>query len=251
MRILVTIAVAAIALGLASPRGASAQNSGFYIGGTGGYGWGTSTHTGQLPPNAAPPLLDCGDGIFVPTPSDCPGDAKFRTKGGLIGGALGWNYWSGPWLFGIEGDYSYAALSGGSGTCGNIPHQCGSKLESLGTLRGRVGTSYNDWTLYATGGWAFGEVYGYDVLKTSGSTLYSGWAIGGGIEKRIAPQLSLKLEYLYLDLGSKELFQAPTPGYGEVVSFKANTIRVGINYSFAPVSAPAPAPMITKGPSLK
>jgi outer membrane immunogenic protein len=239
MRIVVAIVFATIALGIASPRVASAQSfNGGYLGLTTGYGWGTSTQTGNLP-------------IFAPPPDGGEGDAKLRTNGGLIGGALGWNAQYGAWIFGIEGDYSYAAISGSSATCGNPVHSCGSRLESLGTVRGRVGTLFNDWMVYGTGGWAFGRVSGFDVLKGSGDAMYSGWTLGGGFEKRFAPQWSLKLEYLYTDLGGKDLFQASVPGFPEHVTYKLNTIRVGINYSFAAEAVPAPAPIITKGRPLK
>jgi outer membrane immunogenic protein len=252
MRFVTALAVAAIAIGLMSPRAASAQNSynGGYFGLTTGYGWGTSTQTGLLPPPPSPQqvLYYCGDGIYVTNPSLCD-DAKLRTKGGLIGGALGWNVQYGTWIFGIEGDYSYAAITGQSNACGNIPHTCGTRLESLGTARGRVGTLFNDWMLYATGGWAFGEVSGYSVAKSAGQAMYSGWTIGGGVEKRFAPQWSLKLEYLYTDLGGKDLYQAPVAGFPEHVAYKLNTIRVGINYYFEPTASPRP--IITKGPSLK
>ncbi len=251
MKTILTIAVAAIALGIASPPSASAQNSfnGGYLGLTTGYGWGTSTHTGLLPaPPAGPTLFDCGDNIFLP---DCgSSDAKFRTKGGLVGGALGWNAQYGAWVFGVEGDYSYAAVGGGSDSCGTIPQACGTRLESLGTVRGRAGTLLNDWLVYGTGGWAFGKVSGFDVRKSSGADIYNGWTIGGGIEKRFAPQWSLKLEYLYTDLGGNDLFQHPVPGYPEHVSYKLNSLRLGISYYFEPAAA-APAPIVTKGRSLK
>lgn len=251
MRAFLTFAVVVIAVSLATPHVAVAQNyNGGYIGLTTGYGWGTSNQQGNLPaPVVGPTLYDCGGGFFVTDPSFCVGDAKLRTKGGLIGGALGWNWQSGAWLFGLEGDYSYAAISGDSNACGTVPHACGTRLDSFGTVRGRVGTLFNNWLLYATGGWAFGRVSGYDVLKTSGDSMYSGWTAGAGIEKRFAPQWSMKLEYLYTDLGSKDLFQANVPGYPERVSYQLNTLRIGINYHFEPETSPRP--IITKGPSLK
>lgn len=243
-KFVIAFIAAAIVAGPVSLRSASAQNyNGGYIGLTSGYGWGTATQTGTIPVVAVP-LDPC-----VVDPNSCVGDAKLRTRGGLIGGALGWNAQYGAWIFGIEGDYSYAAISGSSDVCGSPAHACGSRLESLGTLRGRVGTLVNDWMVYATGGWAFGRVSAYDVLKASGDALYSGWTIGGGLEKRFAPQWSLKLEYLYTDLGGKDLFQANVPGYPEHVAYQVNTLRVGINYYFEPTAAPRP--IITKGPSLK
>jgi outer membrane immunogenic protein len=234
-----TIAVAAFALGIASPRTAAAQSSfnGGYFGLTTGYGWGTSTQTGLIPPPPSAPeiILD---------------DASFSTRGGLIGGALGWNAQYGAWIFGIEGDYSYAAVSGGSSACGIAFNSCGTRLESLGTVRGRVGTLVNDWMLYATGGFAFGQVSGFSVAKSSGDAMYNGWTIGGGIEKRFAPQWSLKLEYLYTDLGGKDLYQATVPGFPEHVEYKLSSLRLGISYYFEP-AAVAAAPMVTKGRPLK
>lgn len=135
-----------------------------------------------IPPAPAAP-------VFIPD------DAKFSTGGGLIGGAIGWNAQYGAWVFGIEGDYSYAAVSGHSDFCGTTGNSCGSRLESLGTVRGRVGAVANDWMLYATGGWAFGEVSGYSTAKLSGDAMYNGWTVGAGLEKRFAPQWSMKLEY--------------------------------------------------------
>lgn len=228
--------LAAAILALALPGSASAQNwNGFYIGATGGYGWGTSAQTGLIPvPPPAPPPED---------------DARLNTRGGLIGGALGWNVQYGTWVFGIEGDYSYAAVKGGSNVCSTLPSACGSRLESLGTVRGRVGAVFNDWMLYATGGWAFGEVSGFSTAKLSGDAMYNGWTVGAGLERRFAPQWSMKLEYLYTDLGNKDLYEAAVPGFPENVAYKVNTVRFGITYNFQPYAAPSP--IITKGPPLK
>jgi outer membrane immunogenic protein len=230
--------LSAAILALALPGSAIAQSwNGFYFGGTGGYGWGTSNQTGLIPPTPATP--------FIP-----PDDAKINTRGGLIGGGLGWNAQYGAWVLGIEGDYSYAAIKGQSDNCGTLPNSCGSRLESLGTVRGRLGAVFGDWLLYGTGGWAFGEVSGFSSAKSSGDAMYSGWTVGAGIETHFAPQWSVKLEYLYSDLGDRDLYQANVPGFPENVAIKVNTIRLGINYSFQPYVAPA-APVVTKGPPLK
>lgn len=228
--------VAALLLALTGSAAAQSWN-GFYVGGSGGYGWGTSDQTGLIPP--------------APTSPDIPpDDAKINISGGLIGGGLGWNSQYGMWVLGLEGDYSYAAISGRSDNCGTLPNSCGSRLESFGTVRGRLGVVFDGMMLYGTGGWAFGEVSGFSSAKSSGNAMYSGWTIGAGIEKHFAPQWSMKFEYLYSDLGDRDLYQANVPGFPENVAIKVNTVRLGINYSFQPHIAPA-APMVTKSRPLK
>ena len=55
--------------------------------------------------------------------------------------------------------------------------------------------------------------------------------MGGGVEVGITQNWRLKVEYLYVDLGSQQMFNV-VPGVPETVSFTANIIRGGINYSF-------------------
>jgi outer membrane immunogenic protein len=61
--------------------------------------------------------------------------------------------------------------------------------------------------------------------------MYSGWTIGGGVEWRLDPRWSAKIEYLYVDLGSRQLFDV-VPGVPETVSATANVLRVGLNFKF-------------------
>jgi outer membrane immunogenic protein len=66
--------------------------------------------------------------------------------------------------------------------------------------------------LYGTGGYAYGRVntdYSVGLLGGAAplatvnvSSTQHGWTAGGGGEYRFAPNWSVKLEYLYLDLGS-------------------------------------------------
>ena len=66
--------------------------------------------------------------------------------------------------------------------------------------------------IYGTGGLAYGNVSSNsDVLFTSGGDTYvgsssamqAGWTLGAGAEYAFNKNLSVKLEYLYIDLGSK------------------------------------------------
>jgi outer membrane immunogenic protein len=187
--------------------------TGGYIGIEGGGGWGHSNQTDHI--------------VF--------GDGSFSMSGGLVGGTAGYNWQTGPWVFGLEGDFSWSDIAGQSSTCGPKFHLCGTKLDSLGTFRGRIGHTVGatgNWLLYGTGGLAVGDVHGWDsILPASGSEFRAGWTVGAGIETSFAPHWTAKLEYLYVDLGKSHLFDI-LPTTPETVSFTANIVRVGVNYSF-------------------
>lgn len=200
--------------------------SGGYVGISGGGGFGHSNQT-----DLGGPGLGGGGGG-----GGGVGDGSYSVNGGLLGGTIGYNWQAGRWVYGFEGDYSWADVSGRSDTCGlsaGNPHPCGTKLSSLGTLRGRVGYAAGatgNWLLYATGGLAVGEVGGWDALMpASGGMLRAGWTAGAGVETVIAPRWTVKAEYLYVDLGKAQLFDIQ-PGIPETVSFNAHIIRAGINY---------------------
>ena len=197
--------------------------TGPYVGIAGGYGWGNSGQT------------DPGIVINQTVTSE---DGSYAVNGGILGGTLGYNWQQGPWVFGVEGDFSWADISGSSNTCGAttpIPHACGTKLESLGTLRGRIGYAMGatgNWLPYVTGGLAVGELQAWDAFTpASGSNFRAGWTVGGGVEVGITQNWTAKVEYLYVDLGSQQMFNV-VPGVPETVSFTANILRAGVNYRF-------------------
>jgi outer membrane immunogenic protein len=201
--------------------------TGPYIGIAGGYGWGHS--------NQSDPGSPCR---YFNNDSNCFADGSYSVSGGILGGTLGYNWQQGPWVFGAEGDYSWADISGSSNTCGassGIPHPCGTKLESLGTLRGRIGYAMGatgNWLPYVTGGLAVGELNAWDsLLPASGSDFRTGWTVGGGVEVGITQNWRFKVEYLYVDLGSQQMFYV-VPTVPETVSFTASILRAGVNYAF-------------------
>jgi outer membrane immunogenic protein len=206
--------------------------TGSYAGIAGGYGWG---HSSQTDPGIPQP----------PTEDLVAADGHYSVRGGLLGGTLGTNWQSGAWVMGWEGDFSWADIKGRSEVCGPLtvlPHPCGTRLDALGTFRGRAGLAAganNNWLLYVTGGLAVGDLYGWDALTpASGHVWRAGWTAGGGVETMLAPNWTAKLEYLYVDLGHGPVFNI-VPGVPESVGLTANIVRAGINYRFAePVAAP-------------
>jgi outer membrane immunogenic protein len=202
--------------------------AGLYVGLSGGYGWGSSTQTDAGIPCTF--FATCGgEELF---------DGSYAPKGGILGGTLGYSWQQGPWVAGIEGDYSGSHVAGSSNGCGtnsSAPHACGADMQSFGTLRGRLGYasgSNGAWLPYVTGGLAVGEVKSWDAFwPASSGDFRAGWTLGGGIEMILPANLTFKLEYLHADFGHWQAFDV-VPGTPETVSFRANILRGGIDYAF-------------------
>jgi outer membrane immunogenic protein len=163
-----------------------------------------------------------------------------------LGAGLGYNWQFQSWVFGLETDLAFASIDGSSQTCGVSPHQCGTKLDSLGTVRVNLGPSWDRYWLYATGGLAYGEVHAWDSLfGVAGSNMRTGWTAGVGIQAMLMANWSVKFEYLHVDLGTATQFDilANVP---ERVSYNADIFRVGVTYQFNSQPDPAPARMWTK-----
>lgn len=181
--------------------------TGFYLGLNGGGGWGRSSHA------------DSHFGINTGT---------FDLSGALFGGTAGYNYQFGNAVVGLEGDLDRAKITGTSATF--VPGvDYSSYLQWLGTVRGRVGVSFDRFLPYVTGGLAIGNVKGTingPGTALSGDTTQTGWTVGAGVEYGITPSLSLKAEYLYLDLAGS------TPISGDNVEVKSHIVRGGLNWRF-------------------
>jgi outer membrane immunogenic protein len=92
---------------------------------------------------------------------------------------------------------------------------------------GRAGFAWDRILFYGTFG---------DFRASSGSLPWTnstqvGWTAGGGIEAALSPNWSVKVEYLYVDVGN---ISCPTGSCGAptTVSLTENVIRAGINYKF-------------------
>ena len=178
--------------------------TGFYVGLNGGYGFGTSDWDS---PAVSPDLT-----------------------GALVGGTLGYNYQTGMWVWGLEGDFDWADIKGDT-TCG--AGTCETKSEWFGTARLRLGyAGWNGWLPYVTGGAAFASVKATNSALSSASDTLIGWTAGVGLEYAWRSNWSVKLEYLYADLGTFDCGTACSATTPADVSFKANLIRAGFNYRF-------------------
>lgn len=174
--------------------------SGFYLGVTGGGGWGGSSW-------------------------DSTGG--FDISGWTVGATAGYNYQVGQAVFGLEGDINWSNISGTTLGC------CETKNTWLGTVRGRVGYAFDRLMPYVTGGVAFGDVEANVPGFPGASDTRVGWTLGGGVEYAITNNLSAKAEYLYVDLGSFNCGLSCGGGLTtDNVDFHTHLVRGGLNWKF-------------------
>jgi outer membrane immunogenic protein len=139
---------------------------------------------------------------------------------GFAGGAqAGYNFQSGPWVFGVEGDIE---ATGAEDTF--APWKFSNPW--FGTVRGRAGYALNNILFYGTAGLAFGDLRG-ETFGLAESHTTAGWTAGVGAEFGFARNWSAKLEYLYVDLAN-----SPFSITGASNGYRFGTVRVGVNYHF-------------------
>ena len=222
--------------------------TGFYAGGHAGYGWGNKKFLDNFP-------------VF-----DGEVDADVRPGGGLFGLQGGYNYQVGRLVLGVEGDFSWSDVKRNGFSCFTFGDQvCSVTPEWFGTLAGRVGIA-NELTLfYLKGGGAWTRDHFDNLATCAGSQPTArnginaacddafvanqtrlGWLVGGGIEYFIARHWSLKLEYNYMDFGSRSVpfYDGEGTIFTEEIHQKINVVKAGINYHFDGEASPAPRTVV-------
>jgi outer membrane immunogenic protein len=159
------------------------------------------------------------------------GFGNIKPAGVFGGGQIGYN-WQGagsPWVVGVEVDSVFANLKDDAS---DGVDSVSSKLDYFGTLRGRIGYAFDRALVYGTGGlaWGHNKVTAAEVGlgSVSESKNHVGWTVGAGLEWALVNNWTAKVEYLYVDLGSKNYFGAA----GADVDVTAHTAKLGVNYRF-------------------
>jgi len=205
--------------------------TGCYIGVEGGGNWGRTRNQDITAPF---------NGIAVTNP--------FNLSGGLAGGTVGCNYQTGKWVIGLEGDISWTNKDGIANEIPPFNTTATIEVQErwIDTVRGRIGHKFGErdqFLLYVTGGVASASVISTTCLPgvfcTSASNTMTGWTAGGGWEWAIFPAMpaphnwvSLKIEYLYVDLGSKDFLLDPTLTTSKNISVVDHILRAGLNWHF-------------------
>jgi outer membrane immunogenic protein len=177
----------------------------------------------------------------------------------MVGGAqAGFNIEFAPFVLGAEGTFTWSNISGTQVTPSLQPTLSENSVSNpqwYATATGKAGFAANDFLFYAKGGAAWmGVHYTQNVVAgilESRQTVVdtrSGFTVGGGVEWGLTESLSARLEYDFLDFGTKtygfnNLGFNPagsaagtplTPNGAAPMSIKSFTqmITVGLNYRF-------------------
>jgi opacity protein-like surface antigen len=169
------------------------------------------------------------------------GDITHGT-GPLGGGQIGFNWQTGPWVFGLQADASGADLHG-ENTCfsglGGV--NCQRVVNALGTLAGRVGYGWNRSLVYVKSGGAWANTAYSLNANTNALTLGSGttrvneggWTIGGGIEYAFTDHWTVLAEYDHIGMPGRSV-SFPTIADGTTISVRQSIeiFKLGMNYKF-------------------
>ena len=236
--------------------------TGFYVGANVGGGWssGWSSTADPLPDAVFMGL----SGLNFPS----------NKASGVIGGwQFGYNWQlNSNWLLGLETDFQGASLRGGqtitpllrfTGVPLPPPFGPGSafmnrELDWFGTVRARLGLTFDRWLVYGTGGFAYGEVKDTADINfnaapvaaifpasfpASISNTKTGWTAGAGVEYALPwnnwGNWTIRGEYLFVRLtggetavGSTPLIPPPTAWQYAWNRTDFHIARFALNYRF-------------------
>ena len=224
--------------------------SGIYIGGHIGGGWATN--------DISDPSLGL-IGVILGVPPIQTVDSS----GFIGGGQIGWNYQIGRFVLGTEIDGSWADINGNSSTSFSpipavflINRTLTANTDWTVTSTVRLGYAHDRWMFYSKAGAAWAHTnYASAWTATAGGVTAAvfngtgdqtrvGWTVGLGAEWAFWNNWSAKLEYDFMDFGSKTVAINGTllPGIinapisvGAVNDQTISEVKFGLNWRISPL----------------
>jgi outer membrane immunogenic protein len=177
------------------------------------------------------------------TPTVAAYELDVDFSGVTAGGHAGCNYQVQQFVFGVEGDLSWANADDQTQI---VPFNqfYRTTFDWYATIRGRAGFAFDRWHIYGTGGFAFADI-NISWSGQPGNFLYTtaskhGWVAGGGIEHAFAPNWIGRIEYLYhrFEEGS---FISDGGDFRFDMRPSFHVVRAGLSYKFTTGATPVMA----------
>ena len=227
---------------------AAAQNtlfdwSGFYIGGSAGYGFGRTNFR-----------FNPGEGGFGPpgmwARDDIGGSFAQSNTGGLIGLHAGYMQQWDHLVGGIEVSFDLSDIKGTTTNAfGDLAPNTTytTQLKWLASLTPRLGYAWNNFQFYGKAGVAMAKVnstltadpnacFGPPACSFYGEVTHVGWTAGAGVDYAITPNWILGVEYGFYNLGTENYGGMPTPNTSWNVAYtlqpQFSVIRGRVSYRF-------------------
>ena len=189
----------------------------------------------------------------VDTPGDIDGNGGGNTantdmSGALWGGQIGCDYQGGPlflggsWVLGVQGMLAGSTVTGTNQDQFNFTWALRDRIDEVGSVTGRLGTTVTDRTLlYLRGGvaWAHNkfeiENSGFQLGAPTNTAV--GWTLTTGIEYALTPNWTVFAETSYYDFGNHNVGFIGNPVTGNLpfavkTSQTLETFQFGVNYRF-------------------
>ncbi|WP_376936750.1 outer membrane protein [Aureimonas pseudogalii] len=158
---------------------------------------------------------------------DQSGGASFDGEGVVGGVYAGYNLQTERLVYGLEADIGASDVdASGFNAATGVP--ISNDSTAFGSLRARIGVAYDPILLFATGGVAVS----HQEMSLGGAeddNTHVGYTVGAGVEAKVAPGVTSRVEYRYSD------FDAKTYDLGNVSvssGFDEHSIRAGVALKF-------------------
>lgn len=232
--------------------------TGFHVGAHAGYAWGDGGRIAQ-----AIIWDDPHQGGMGPTPF---GGVETNPSGWFGGLQAGYDHqFANRVVLGVEADIAFGSIEDSTSYFAEtfrttLEGRAGTRIDTFGTARLRLGYAFDRFLPYVTGGLAWGDVKlrnaGVETIEPStdrhssgaieaipysrsaGETRF-GWTVGAGAEYAFDERWSVRAEYLYANLGTVGfpwMFGDPDDRFVEGASGHADitlqTVKLGINFRF-------------------
>jgi outer membrane immunogenic protein len=222
--------------------------SGFYIGGFGGYKFGSIDVDLNLFGDWNTSFQADRDAL------EARGSKDLDASGAELGGLIGYNFQWNKWVFGLEASGGYLWLRNSNetdiflipSTTDTYSIRTSFKTHYLATVGPRIGYAFCRWLPYVTGGLALGDLDFHQLIIEhnvffheggSQSTTNAGWMVGGGLEYALTDHWRARAQYQFIDLDCVDFDHAGTaPFQGFIGNSEAclreHNVSLAIMYKF-------------------